>query len=221
MKQFKQWWKSLARKQQNQMLILMMATMLGLYGLYYLGLNKEIKHAKNMINRTKNRIKLKYSKIQEPKGNPVLLKKKLDKLSLALVQQQEKLTAIEASLIPLDSMAHIQQMRLAISRLAERSGMIIRKMEGKNSRRSSNTQSAPGKDFLQSQINNRYRRPLVKVTSTVDFRGLLAFLDGLKQLEYNVSPVNIKVNALVPDQLDPEQALEQQQFLQLTILLAL
>jgi hypothetical protein len=221
MKQLTQWWKSLARKQQNQMLILIMAAVLGVYGLYYIGLNKEIAHAEAMVDRAKNRIKRKYRKIQTPKENPVLLKKKLDELSVSLSQQQDKLRRVEVLLMPLDAMEHVQKIRLSISRLADHSGMTIRKMEGKITRRTSNIRSVPRKDFLKSQTNNRYRRPLLEVVATVDFRGLLVFLDGLEQLEFNVSPVNIQVNALVPDNLNPEQALEQQQFLQVKLLLAL
>lgn len=217
----RQWWKGLARKEQNLVLILVSTLCLGVYGFYYAGLYKEIAHAENMTNRAKNRIKVKYSKVQEPKENPVLLKNRLDELMRALQEKNERLAEIEASLIPLDSMTHIQQMRLAISRLAERSGMIIRRMEGVQSRRTSNTDSAPGENFMQAQTDNRYRRPLIRVSATVAYRGLLAFLDGLSELEYNVSPVNLNVVALLPEKLDPHAALQQQQYLQLQIVLAL
>jgi len=221
MNQFMQWWKPLPRKQQNQMLVLFMAVVLGGYGAYFISLNKDIKHAENMMNRSKNRMAAKYKNIKEPKQNPAVIKKKLDILAADLQQKSDRLAGLEESLMPLDSMTHVQQMRLSISQLAERSGMVIRKMEGRIDRRMSDVESEPGEEFLRAQLNNRYQRPLINLTSTVDFRGLLAFLDGLQGLDYNVSPVKINIHALVPDQLDPDSALQQQQFLRLRILLAL
>jgi hypothetical protein len=217
----KQWWQGMSHKDQNLVLVLGAMLCLGLYGFYYAGLYKDIAHAESMISRANNRIKVKYDKVQEPKENPVLLKKQLDDLKLTLQEKNKKLAEIEASLIPLDSMEHIQKMRLSLSRLAERSGMVIRRMEGVQSRRTSNTASVPGEDFLRTQTDNRYRRPLIKLNATVSFRGLLAFLDGLGELEYNVSPVNLNITALVPEKLDPHGALQQQQYLQLQIVLAL
>ena len=221
MKKIKIWWQSLARKQQNQLLILLMAVALGLYGLYFIGLNKEIKKAESMISRTKHRMELRFKNIEAPRQNPQVLKKNLDQLTTTLLAQEEKLVALEATLIPLDSMAHVQKMRLEVSRLAERSGMVIRKMEGKNSRRSKNKMDTLSEEYMRSQTNNRYHRPLVKVTAVVDFRGLLTFLDGLRQFDYNVSPVNLKVRAMVPEQLDASTALDYRQLLRIELLLAL
>ena len=99
--------------------------------------------------------------------------------------------------------------------------MVVQKMEGKNSRRSTNKMDSLSEDFMRSQTNNRYHRPLVKVTAIVDFRGLLTFLDGLRQFDYNVSPVNLKVRAMVPEQLDASTALDYRQLLRIELLLAL
>ncbi len=221
MNKLQQWWKPLPRKQQNQMLVLLMAVVLGGYGVYFLGLNKEIKQAENMMNRTKNRMAAKYKNIKELKQSPVLIKKKLDALTVNLQQKSDKLAVLEALLMPNDSMKDVQKMRLSISQLAENSAMVISRMEGKISRSISDIADKPGESFLRDQLNNRFHRPLIQVVSTVSFKGLMAFLEGLKKLEYNVSPVEINIHALVPEELDPDTALEQQQFLRVRLLLAL
>lgn len=216
------YWKKLSRKQQNQLLLLLVAALLGGYGFYYSLLNKQIGFIENMIGRAENRIQVKYGKLSEVKANPRALQSSLERLESSLQANQTRIQMLEARFAPPHSLAAMQEIRLEISRLAEQSGLVIKRMEGGGrARMGEKREVAPGKDFVELQLNNRYRRPLVNMVALAEFPGLLSFLDGLKTLRHTVSPVGVEVKARVPETLKSEVAVELRQQLEVRLLLAL
>jgi hypothetical protein len=215
-------WKKLKNKQQNQILFLLVALMLGGYGFFYTILDKQISYAENMVSRAKNRIEAKFGKLTQIEVSPKRLKASLSKLDKSVSEKQLRLQKIKSGFAPIGSFAQLQEMRLAISKLAERSRMVVSRMEGGGGTRlGTNKEVSPGKDFIQLQTRNRYKRPLLNLVAVTDYQGLLAFLDGLDAIRYTVSPVNLKVKAKVPETLKSEQAVELKQYLEVTMLLAL
>lgn len=217
-------WSKLESKQQIQIMVIVIALVLTGYGVYYAKLDKEISHAQSMVNRAKNRIKSKFGGgAVDTKENPQRLKKRLDSLTASLTEKKQRLSDLEKTLAPVDSMLVMQSMRLEITRLAESSGMYVKSMQGARSTGFSRGQAiAPDEKFVADQSRNEYERPLLNLQVLSDYAGLLAFLDGLSGLKYNVSPVKLTLSARIPEKIKkPEEFLQVDQKLDVFLRLAL
>lgn len=187
--------KRLSPGEKNRIAILFVAVLIALYfGLRYPGINAELTHQSNMVNRKLNRIELRKEAIPEPAVPAARIRNELAELDGDIVQLRLRLKSLRGIFASLDSTEELQTLWLDVSSLAGSSGLDVLAMSGYGSggRNGSPITSA---QFLQQETNNRYQRPLVALQANGSFPQLMTFLRGLKTLSHHVAVVRLGLEA--------------------------
>jgi DNA repair exonuclease SbcCD ATPase subunit len=185
---------------QNRLLIIISLLLLtGYFGLRYPTLNKAANFQHNMVSRQKDRIEKRIVTV-ESSGIPIAkLSQQLDELEKNIAEKQQKLKEYGNRFASLEDASQIRQLKLEISRLAERFGLSIVRIGGNAPATTPNPLKQEVQHSLPEQTNNRYGRPLITFEAISDYAGLQQFLDGIRTLSNNVTVVQLEVKAKISE----------------------
>lgn len=197
-------WNSLPKKEQNLVLILFSAVIIGGYlGFVYLSLGKEVFETQKLVNRKKNRLEVKTKNIGKIDDKAMVYEEKIKKIEPQLKKLQDKYNNLRKRFVPLDSPEKIESLRLEISEYARFANVAIINMGTVGGRKADLPET--NADITRKNIlNNTFKRMLIEINSYTTFKGLLGFLDGMDELSYYASIVQINIKAVVPE-MEPGQ----------------
>ncbi|MBL4613219.1 MAG: hypothetical protein JKY91_05690 [Emcibacter sp.] len=188
----------MSRGEQNKILfILGLIVLAGYFGLRYPVINKDMKHQESMANRRADRLAKRVVKIDDPKISTVRLGRQLVALDKSIQDKGTRLDVISRRFASLEDVKQIQELKLELSQLAERSGVYITSIGGNKFVTRENDRSVGNKDsqqLLKDQSRNRYERPLTTMKSRTTYVGLMNFLEGLGTLSYNLTVVRLEIS---------------------------
>jgi hypothetical protein len=210
-------WKRLGRSQQNQLLLLFCACLLGGYGVWFSGLHKTITDTENRISRLQNRIETRAADLPQPQSSATTERQIAD-LQAQLELDQRTLERLLQRFVPLDNAQQQQTLRRELSTLASGLGMRVIKLESAL-RRSNKVAEAPDPG-AHAHIDRHYGRPLLLLEVWGTYFALQTLLDELDTLSYTVAPVNLQVSADEP-KMTARQAMEVPQLLRIEMVLAI
>jgi len=196
--------KRLPAKERSQIVILVVCVIVTSYTLYAAMLWQDMFKAENLANRKANRIETRIGKLEEPKFSNEISDKNLAALEAQLAKSDELLAQATQQFIPLENATQLQQLKLTISELAERSGLTIKQFEvlgikykannikkdtgsntGSNTGKNKGKGKGKGKNTLTKAIDSRnkyYQRPFFSIQAESRFFSLLDFIEALKKL---------------------------------------
>ncbi|GAB6071122.1 hypothetical protein JCM30760_22190 [Thiomicrorhabdus hydrogeniphila] len=188
-------WNSLGRKKQNQILVLLT---FGVVAIYLLGWHwqnyKALEFSENMVSRAENRLELKEKSIPKMPEAAGTYLKKIDEQTKKENELELEYNQISTLFMPLDNVQSYQALRLSISSLAEENHVRIESVNEVN--KGAQTVAGNAK-FL---ISKKWGRPLLKYHLHLRYFDLLNFIDELDSLDFQVSVVNIEVEAELVDE---------------------
>lgn len=206
--------KQLSKKEKTQIIILVLALAIGGYGVWYAGVYDKVSHTENMINRAKNRIKVKKERTL-PVPEKATSENELQKARELLKEAKLAYKRVSQRFVSLNSKKEQQRLRHEISELATSLQMHVIILEDAQ-------RAHIGKDEAPrfEQVNRDYGRPLLELHAITHYFAVQTFLDELNSLSYFVAPVHFKLEA-EESRLKPEQAAQQQQLLRLEVILTM
>ncbi len=171
--------------------VVVLCTLLTVYMVgFFRVTHQKYQYSKNMLHRKQDRLEKRASfdpsKISQ--ANPKTIQNKIDAIEEELQQASLMFDELDTGFAPVDSSEVLQQLMLEISTLAERTGVILISVSRKGFNAEDGSEVVP----LDPQLG----RPLLVVTANTEFGPLLDFLDGLKELSFYVSVMNLKVYSL-------------------------
>lgn len=125
--------------------------------------------------------------------SPGLLAREVKGLESQLAIQSTRLADLDPRFAPLDKLEEQQQLRLALTALANSADLEMLKLEQKGIAREERDLSPTPERMRALAEANPYKRPLLRFEARASYRGLMQFLDGLAALPFMVSPVWISV----------------------------
>ena len=182
-------WKNMSGTDRLRIQILLLFGMVALYAPIYLQSSDQLFDAEKLVNRRKDRIEKRTSldavSIDGP--NARILRNRIAEAEEQLAALAEESKTLEARFAPVDSNEIQQRIMLAISTLAERSGVRLVALSRQNA--PSASVRAPG----NSAVARAQGRPLLDVTARARFDSLFHFLNALETLPYHVCVMNLKL----------------------------
>ncbi len=193
-------WNENSQRDQNLILVLICATMIGGYiGVVYIyfGLNESVFETRKDVSRKENRLSLKTKTIGDIK-DPIIYEKKLNEILPKYNKINDEYNSLKNGFVPLNNFQKVESLRLEISEHARRSGLAVKTMATIDGR-VANSQTTPTEKSRKQLTDNKFKRLLLEVNSYATFSSLLKFLDGLEQLSYYTPVVQINIKAVLPE----------------------
>lgn len=191
MKLLKQY-RSKPKFEQHQILMVTALMILLAWGSSFAWLQTDLTDAEKLLNRRKDRLSKRIKDTGLIEGDiaaeSMSITRKFDKLKAQAAEAEAEWQLLSEGLVDASSTQNLQNLRLVMSSLAEKSGLAIGFQKMVKSDDNSN----------ELATDNRYRRPLISLDCTGSYGQLMAFLVGLQDLEYHVAPVRISLRADVP-----------------------
>ncbi|MDR1423627.1 MAG: hypothetical protein LBI92_03335 [Azoarcus sp.] len=119
------------------------------------------------------------------------------KARAALEELEKERTRLIGRFVPLEDLESLQALKTELTNLAASGDMEVTALEHIY-RRTEDRDRPPTLELLKSAAEgNAYKRPLLRLKARASYRGLMEFLDGLKDLSRTAAPVwsDIGVNA--------------------------
>jgi hypothetical protein len=198
-------WRKLSPGERVRVQIVMGFLVLGLYGLtLYPFTRKQFVESGSMLHRRQNRIETRTETVAlGGSANPQAIKRQLEEADKKLQGIKESFNELDTGFAPVDSSDMRQQLLLEISTLAQRTGVelvsVARKgLEGKSGsellgsgRRNQPAETDAGPAAMDPELG----RPLLLVNAMGQYQPLIAFLRGLKDLSFYVSPMQVRLSS--------------------------
>ncbi len=192
-------WNDLTKKDQNLVLVLICALMIGVYtGAVYLSLGKDIFEMQNLVSRKENRLGVQNKSLGIIGEDATVYEKKLKEIDPILADYKSKYEKMERSFVPLDQPVKVEALRLEIAEYARYTSVAITTMSTLAGR-DKNSTIPPDESSKQLALTNQFNRQLISVSSYATFSSLLKFLDGMDELSYYASVVRIDIKAVIAD----------------------
>lgn len=180
-------WKALSSADRLKVQLAIGFIILGMYGalLYPLthgNLFESSKAIHRILDRTEKRTKIDSKSL---KANPQGVKRKLEEIDRKLAEVSQSFNELDTGFAPVESAEVRQQLLLEITTLADRTGVGLLAVARKGLSTEDGMVAAP--------LDPTVGRPLLVLTANSQFRQLLEFLRGLKDLSFYVSVMNLKL----------------------------
>lgn len=183
-------WRNLAPGERFRLQMFVIFLLVGFYMLlvYPISRNKMLESEK-MLHRRKDRIEKRATTGDLTKigPSPQIIGKKIEEVDKALAEVAASFDELDTGFANVDSGDVRQELLLEISKLAERSGVELVSVGSKGA-------SAKG-DMPAVVIDPQLGRPMLKITANAPFASLMRFLQGLRELSFYASVMNLKVYA--------------------------
>lgn len=196
-------WRKLSPGERLRVQIVIGFLVLGLYGmLVYPFTRKQFVESKNMLHRRQNRIETRTeTDALTTSANPQAIRRQIEETDKKLREIKESFNELDTGFAPVDSSDMRQQLLLEISTLAQRTKVelvsVARKgAEGKSGQDllGAGRQGRPVEaDATPVSVDSTLGRPLLVVNAIGQYEPLLAFLHGLKELSFYVSPMQVRL----------------------------
>ncbi|MBF6057384.1 hypothetical protein [Thiomicrorhabdus heinhorstiae] len=212
-------WNRLGRKKQNQILMLVTFGVVGMYLLlWHWGNYQALTHTESMVSRAENRLQLKTKEVPKMPESSLSLEKKYKEMEEVKAGLQVEYQQLSSVFMPLNDIQVYQNLQLGISDLAEVNRVRIQSVSeiGKASIK----QAQAEREKVYFDTSNQWGRPLLKYQMNTRYGDLMAFLRELDSLTYQVSPVNIQIEAELADE-NAGGDRSAQQYLNVMVVLAL
>lgn len=190
-------WKKLPRQHQNQHLIIffIISLVLCATAVFYSGAQTD--GAK--MELAKQQKKNKTSSAAPTLSGDISAGTTIDELNTSLAALQKALNEARAReahlhtrLAPNNDLQAQQTLKSAITALAYDNDMILEQLDDVGL--SKEEREAPPNEARWGKLaRNAYQRPLLNFKARASYRGLMHFLDGLKQLPFMVAPVRFDI----------------------------
>lgn len=178
--------------EQHQILLVTSLLIVLAWGASFAWFHINLGEAEKLLSRRKDRISKRIKDTGLNEGDiaaeSMSIERKFDKLKAQADQAEQEWQLLSEGLVDASSTQNLQDLRLVMSSLAEKTGLAIGIQQMVKSDANSN----------ELATDNRYRRPLISLDCSGNYTQLMAFLVGLQSLEYHVAPVNIAMSADVP-----------------------
>ncbi|MDR2625844.1 MAG: hypothetical protein LBC37_05885 [Zoogloeaceae bacterium] len=116
-------------------------------------------------------------------------KKNLEAVTASLAALKVEQQALTARLVSLEDLESLQRLKSELTRLAEEGDMEVVALEHRYCH-ADDRDRPPTLELLRQAANcNPYRRPLLTLKARASYRGLMQFLDGLRDLSNFAAPV--------------------------------
>ncbi|WP_319381307.1 hypothetical protein [Thiomicrorhabdus sp.] len=212
-------WNRLGRKKQNQILMLVTFGVVGMYLLlWHWGNYQALTHTESMVSRAENRLQLKTKEVPKMPESSLSLEKKYKEMEEVKAGLQVEYRQLSSVFMPLNDIQVYQNLQLGISDLAEVNRVRIQSVSeiGKASIK----QAQAEREKVYFDTSNQWGRPLLKYQMNTRYGDLMAFLRELDSLTYQVSPVNVQIEAELADE-NAGGDRSAQQYLNVMVVLAL
>ncbi len=188
------WWKKFPATNRLQLQLIIVFGLIGGFAFLLAPVWQEYNMEKAKISRLRNRTSTRASMKEMAKlstATPKSIKKQIRAAEQKLAELRGSTDELDTGFLPVDSAETRQQLMLELSKLAERSEVHLLRVSRKGFYiKKDGTSVVP--------LDTELQRPILQVAAQGDFDQLLAFLDGLSDLSFYVSAVNISLSALVP-----------------------
>lgn len=181
-------WQKLSAGERLRAQLVMIFVLLGMYGLVFYPLSSgKFAESKKMLDRRKDRIekRTRVDDLGSGGPSPRTIVKKIEEVDAELNGVRAVFDELDTGFAPVESTDARQQLMLEISTLAARTGVELLSV----ARKGFSPESQLGLPVVDATLG----RPLLVVTAHADFRRLLDFLHGLKDISFYVSVMNLKV----------------------------
>ncbi len=179
-------WKRVTKGDRLRLLLVAMALLAGAYGgLIYPVTQKGLSDAEQLVHRRMDRMKKRTKVTAQTQESPQTYAKKLTEAESALSLLQTQWDGARVGFVALEDRDAQQRLLLDISTLAEGSGIQVLKS---GALFSATPENANGQG---PRVDIRLGRPLLQISARSNYWQLLAFLDGLPDLNHQVSVVQL------------------------------
>ena len=181
-------WRSLPPGDRLRMQAFMALMVLGLYGLLvYPFSHKKFADSEQQLHRRRDRL-AKRAGVEDIKGGGPTMSALTNQIAQVEKQLQELAGELEKGFAPAHSSEAQQQLMLEISSAAERSGLDLVSVSRKGFAPKGEAAAAP-------PVDPELGRHLLDLTARARYGQLLDFLQELRGLSFQVSAMNLKLNA--------------------------
>lgn len=190
-------WNEMPKKDQNLILILICALMIGAYtGVVYLSLGEKVFETEKKVSRKENRLNKKTQQLGKLE-DPSVYEKKIALIQPELEELTKTYNQLKNGFVPLDDLEKVESLRLELAEQARITGIVVRSMKTVGARRM-DSDSVPDDASKKLLLSNPFERMLININSYTTFTHLLKFLDGLDELSYFAVVVQLNIKAVVP-----------------------
>nr|WP_319393865.1 hypothetical protein [uncultured Desulfobacter sp.] len=186
-------WRKMSPGERLRAQIVFAFLMLGVYGLVFYPISrKKLDHAEQMLHRRQDRIdkRANIDNLSSKGLNPKVIQKKIDEARKKFKALSQDFDELDTGFAPVDSADVKRQLMLEISTLADRTGVNLVSVVQKGVSLTDEGTSV----YLDPQV----KRPLLDISAQAKFWDLIDFLNGLKELSFYVSVMNLKLYADPP-----------------------
>ena len=180
-------WRKMSPGEKLRLQLVIAFLMLGMYSLIFYQARKKLDYAEKMLHRRQDRIEKRANidKIGNNLLNPKTIEKKIKEAEQELKDLTSDFDELDTGFAPLDSSDVKRQLMLEISTLADRTSINLLSVSQKGVSLKGGSDSA----YLDPEI----KRPLLDVRAHARFWNLIDFFNGLKELSFHVSVMNLKL----------------------------
>lgn len=180
-------WRRLQESQKNQVAILTVAVLVAAYAFFLFAPGKaSLQWSQNMLSRQQNRMEIESQKELAELPDVASLYKKIDRLKAKLEIAKTRAEKVHSRQAPITDTVVLQNLRVGITNLALRSGLIV--TSSRNAGTRAQDDEAPDRDEARnSLIRNAFGRPQIALKANANFSQLVGFLESLPELDYDVS----------------------------------
>lgn len=182
-------WQKLSPSERLRAQAIVASLLLGIYAPFFFVSKGKLAESEKKIHRRADRIKKRAATPDSLAGGPApqAIVKQIQEVDAKLTGIRASFDELDTGFAPVESIEMRQQLMLEISTLAERTGVEILSVARKG--------FSPEKELGLPVVDPLLGRPLLEVTANADFRRLLEFLHGLRDLSFYVAVMNLKVHS--------------------------
>lgn len=185
-------YKRLESKERKQLFFILVCSLLAAYFFYAAKTWEEMFHAQKMANRKADRIEKRIGDIKAPELESGISESVLSKIQAEINDQEALLKEFANRQLPLDSSEQREELKLSITKLAN-----------VNQLRMTNLKSIGfGADLTLNELKGEelrsflLLRPHFKLSLSGQYHNLMAFVEDLGKLKYQVYVDNVRISRL-------------------------
>ncbi|MDP0494990.1 MAG: hypothetical protein Q7Q73_02160 [Verrucomicrobiota bacterium JB024] len=181
-------WRKMSAGDRRKFQILIIFGLVGLYAPFYMKSSGQLFEAEKMLHRREDRIEKRASLdgLGADGPNVRTIEGRIEEVDKRLEQVSADLAELNAKLVPVDSNEAQQELMLAVSTRAERTGVRLLTISRINA-------VSIDPKGLKRSAGKAVERPEMEVTAEARFGELYNFLNALETLSYRVSVTSLKL----------------------------
>lgn len=181
-------WKKLSRADQIRTQVLIVSGMVALYAPLYMSSSGKLFETTKMLRRRQDRIEKRTDMKHIDNDLPSIrsVNSRIERVDEEIRKLTTAFEELDSGFMPIDSSEAQQKLKLDISTLADKSGIRLSSLS---------TRTSGGENLV---LDPDTRRPVLDLRASARYGQLLAFLNGLKDLPFYVSVINLNLEIPKP-----------------------